>query len=229
MPRSITALRLAVLRLDLVQGRAQRRLVGSVAGQHLIGQRKAVRGHHQGDDHLHAVAPLVAAVAVPALVGVILRRRRLEVGAGQVVQQNFELGPEQILPALPKMTEQRRLVRQQLVQAAVERVLADQRIVRTEQIPHGARLEPLPVQPPLAARIEQPIAHQRLQHVPPAGAFARVRQARRPELIQAKLFIQLAGQPARPPLPRPMQLHRLQPHLHAVRLGVLGHRPFGRE
>ena len=36
------ALRLAVLRLDLVQEGAQRRLVGGVPRQHLIGERKAL-------------------------------------------------------------------------------------------------------------------------------------------------------------------------------------------
>ena len=36
----------------------------------------------------------------------------------------------------------------------------------------GAVLEPLPVQAPLAARIDQPITHQRLQDVLPARTFA---------------------------------------------------------
>jgi hypothetical protein len=43
-----------------------------------------------------------------------------------------------------------------------------------------------------------------------------------PELIQSQLLIQLAGQPARAPLPRAVQLHRIQAHLDAVTLGVFG-------
>jgi len=113
------ALRLTVLGFDLAQHVAQRLAVGGVARQHLIGDRKTFGRHDQRDHHLHAVAALVAAVAVAALVVLILRRRRLEIGAGQIVQKNFKACPEQILPALVQMIEQRRLVRQQLVEAAI--------------------------------------------------------------------------------------------------------------
>ena len=62
------AARLAVLRLDPGQEGAQRPAVGGVAGQDLAGERQAFGRHHQGDHHLRAVRPLVAAVAVAALV-----------------------------------------------------------------------------------------------------------------------------------------------------------------
>ena len=188
MPRSITQMRCALpyCAFDLLQEGAQRRLVGGVARQDLVGQRKALRRHDQRDDHLHAVAALVAAVAVAALVLLIGRRIAFEVGARQIVEQHIELGAEQILPALAQMAEQSLLVRQQLVQAAIECILRDQRVILAEQIGHRALLEPLPVQPPLAARIDQPIAHQRLQDVLPAGPFARVRQARPPRTDPAR-------------------------------------------
>jgi hypothetical protein len=89
-----------------------------------------------------------------ALVRVIVRRRGLEIGAGEVVQQHFEPRPEQVLPTLAQMREQRLLVGQQLVQAAIERSLLRQPIIRSEQIRHRALLEPLPVQAPLAAGID---------------------------------------------------------------------------
>jgi hypothetical protein len=41
--------------------------------QHLIGERKALGRHDQRDHHLHAVAALVAAVAVAAPVGIVGR------------------------------------------------------------------------------------------------------------------------------------------------------------
>jgi hypothetical protein len=56
-------------------------------------------------------------------------------------------------------------------------VAAPLRIVGAEQIRHRALLEPQTVQPPLAAGIDQPIAHQRLQNMLPARALARVGQA----------------------------------------------------
>jgi hypothetical protein len=132
MPRSIS---LAILGFDLAQHIALRRLVGGVAGQNLVGERKAPRRHDQRDHHLHAIAALVAALAVAALVIFIVGRRRLEIGARQIVEQNFEIGSEQVLPALAQMRKQRRLVFQQLVEAAVERILLHQRIIGAEKNP----------------------------------------------------------------------------------------------
>jgi hypothetical protein len=218
---------LAVLGFDLAQDAAQRRAVGGVSRQHLVGERKALRRHDQRNHDLHAVAALVAAVAVAALVRFIVRRSGLEIGAGEVIQQDFETSPEQVLPALAQMREQRLLVRRNLVQAAVERILLHQRIIRSEQIRHRALLEPQPVQSPLAPRIDQPIANQRLQDLLPAGSLARIRQTARPKPIQLKLLVEMTRQPTRTPLPRPMQLHRIEPHLHAIRLSVLWNRAIG--
>ena len=106
-----------------------------------------------------------------ALVVFVVRRCRLKIGAGQIIKQHFETGPEQILPALAQMIEQRRLVLQQLVEATVESILLHQRIIGAQQIRHRALLEPQPVQAPLAAGIYQPVAHQRLQDVPPLRPF----------------------------------------------------------
>ena len=187
-----------------MQEGAQRRLVGGVPGQHLIGQRKAVGRHDQRDHHLHAVAAFVAAVAVAALVGIAPRRSGLEIGARQVVEQNLEPGGEQILPALAQMSKQRRLMLQHLVEATIQGILFDQAKIRAEKVRHRAALEPQTMQPPLAAGIDQPVAYQRRHDIIPARALARRRQPLRPESIKTKLLIQRDGQPARTPLPRPM-------------------------
>src|SRR5208337_5406249 len=39
----------------------------------------------------------------------------------------------------------------------------------------------------------------------------------------------MTGQKAGAPLPRPMQLHRVEPHLHAIGFGMFRHGPFGRK
>jgi hypothetical protein len=122
--------------------------------------------------------------------------------AGQVVEQNLETGAEQILLALSQVAEQRALEWQHLVQAAIQRVLRYQRIILAEKIPHRALLEPLPMQPPFAAGINQPVAHQRLQDMPPAGSLARVRQALCREPIELQLFVEMTRKPAGSPLPR---------------------------
>ena len=85
------------------------------------------------------------------------------------------------------------------------------------------------MQAPFAAGIDQPIAHQRLQDVLPAGALARIRQQRRKEPIQFQLLVEMTGEPARAPLARAMQLHRIEPHLHAQALGMIRHCLLGRK
>jgi hypothetical protein len=71
-------------------------------------------------------------------------------------------------------------------------------------------LEPLPMQPPLAARGNQLIARQRLQHIQPTRALPRGRQRRAPELVQSQLIPQNHRQPARAPLTRAAQTHAAQ-------------------
>ena len=56
--------------------------------------------------------------------------------------------------------------------------------------------------------------------MPPLRPLARVRQTRRPESIEAQLLIQLTRQPARAPLPRPVQFHGVEPDLHPVTVGA---------
>jgi hypothetical protein len=55
--------------------------------------------------------------------------------------------------------KQIRLVRQQFVEAAIQSVLGGDSKVLAQQIAHCGLPEPLPMQPPFAARIDQPIAN----------------------------------------------------------------------
>ena len=72
--------------------------VVGVAGEHLVAQREAVEGHHQGDADLLAVGPMIAAVA--ALRQRVGLRLALEVGAGHVVQQHLVVDRKQLAAAL---------------------------------------------------------------------------------------------------------------------------------
>jgi hypothetical protein len=157
---------LAILGFDPSQEVAQRRFVRGVAGHYLVGQRQAIWRHDQGDDDLDAVGPFVPAVAMPSLAG--FGWITLEVRAGQIVKQDSKFGLEQGLPTLLQETEQFGLVRQQLVEAAIQIVLLHQAEVLAQQIPHRTVFIPLPMQPPFTARIDQSISDQRLQHVQPA-------------------------------------------------------------
>jgi hypothetical protein len=99
---------------------------------------------------------------------------------------------------------------QQLVQATIEFVFGDHFDIFAQQIPHGATLIPLPVQPPLTAGRKQPVADQGFQDVEPAGILATGRQSGDPEAIEIKQVPQLAGQPTGAPLSWPMELHSVQ-------------------
>jgi len=61
--------------------------------------------------------------------------------------------------------------------------------------------------------------------MPPGGALAAVRQALRPEALEANLLIKMSRQPTRAPLPGPVQLHLFEAHLHPVACGVSRHFP----
>jgi len=176
---------------------------------------------------LHAVGSLVAAIAIAALVLFVLRQRGFEVSARQIVEQDIEADAEEILPALGQMIKQRPLVGEHFVEAAIQRILLHQRIARTEQIAHGTLFKPQPVQAPFAAGIDQAVDHQRLQDVMPAGAFATIRQACLPKVIEPELLVQLTGQPASTPLSRSMQLYCVESYLDAIPLGVFGHLTLG--
>ncbi len=123
-----------------------------VARQHLVGERKTLRGHHQRNDHLHAVRAMIARVTVAALVLLVGRRIGLEIRAREVIQQHIEARVEQIPPATHQMIEQRLLVLEQPVVTGVERVNVGQRGIRAQQIAQRAALKPVPMQTPLAAR-----------------------------------------------------------------------------
>ena len=104
---------LAVLRLDLAEKLPQRLVIRRVAGEHLVGQRQALRRDHQGDHHLRTIRPMITAVTMPALVAFRqLCGVDLKIGAGQIIEQHIEAGVEQVAPASDQVREQRVLVPQ---------------------------------------------------------------------------------------------------------------------
>ena len=210
-------LRLAILLFDLLQKVFERGLVAGVAGHHFVGQRKTFRRDNQPDDYLHAVRPLVSAVTEFSSVLFGKRRVAFAVRAGQVVEQHVELCVEQIFPALCEVIEQLPFVLQNQIVAIVELVTLGQLAkVRAQQIAHRAVLEPLPVQAPFTARIDQAVNAEGLEHQVPTRAFAAGRQALGPKFIEAKFFIQMAGQPAGAPLAWVTQLQFAQLDSHDV-------------
>ena len=112
------------------------------------------------------------------------------------------------------MVEQRRFVGQQPVQAAIQGIGLRQGFVFAEQVGHGAAFIPLPVQPPFAARIDQTIHPQGLQHMQPVGAFARAAQPGSPECVEFQIVPQPQAKPAGAPLPGFLQTHAVELDMH---------------
>jgi hypothetical protein len=176
-----------------------------VAGQYLIGQWQTFGGHHQSDDDLHTIGPVVAGVAKAALVAFRKRRIRFEIGAGQVIEQHVVADIEQIAPPRRQVIEDRLLVDQQPVMAAIELVDLGQPHILAQEVGERAAKEPLTVQAPFAARRQQAIGDQHKQHLTPARPLAAHAQKPGPEQIQLQLAPQRQRQPARAPLPWPAE------------------------
>jgi hypothetical protein len=63
-----------------------------------------------------------------------------------------------------------------------------ERKISAEQVRDGRVLKPMPVQPPLGTRIDEPVKHERLQDLVPAGALATGDEFSAPKLAQAQLL-----------------------------------------
>ena len=135
----------AVLALDASEEILQRSRVGCVTREHLVGERKALRGHHQRDDHLYTVGAMIARVAVAALILIVGRRIGLEIRAREVIQEHIEAHVEQIAPATHQVIEQRLLVLKQPIVTGVERVNVSQRSICAQQVPQRTVLKPVPM------------------------------------------------------------------------------------
>ena len=195
----------AVEPLDLVEKGPQRGVVGRVALHDLVGHGEPLGRDHQRDDDLHAVAAMVPTVAVCALVPRRKGRFALEVRARQIVEKHVAGGVEHVHPAPAQMLEERVLVFEQPVQAAIERVLGRQFLPASEQIAHGRALEPLPVDAPFVRWVEESIGAEDLEHVKPGGTLARRGQKRSPECVEAELLPERAEHPAPAVLARILQ------------------------
>ena len=103
-----------------------------VARQRQVGQGETVAGHDQGQHDLFAIAAVIAGITAAGQV--VLLGQALEVGAGQVVEQQvvveLEQGPELVL----QVVLDRLLGLQQAVQGPVQAVLGHGAVGDAEQV-----------------------------------------------------------------------------------------------
>jgi hypothetical protein len=97
------------------------------------------------------------------------------------------------------------LVGRQQIVALMEPVDLHEGEVRAQQIGQRAVLEPMAVQAPFAARIDEPVKDEGLDDPVPAGTLAARRKLFAPEGFQPELLPELAAKPAGSPLAGPLQ------------------------
>src|SRR5512135_2559184 len=122
----------AKLLLDLSDDGRDGLQVLSIARQGPMRQGKAIAGHYEGQNDLLAVATMVSRVSPAGQI--VLASQALDVGAGQVVEQEvvieLEEGPQPVFEVLLD----RRLSGQQAIQRAIEPVLGHGAVGNTEQL-----------------------------------------------------------------------------------------------
>ena len=187
------------------------RVVG-VAGEHLVAQGKAVEGHDKRDAHLLAVGPMIAGVA--ALRQRIRFRLAFEIRARDVVEQHFVLDRKQLAAALRQMRFERRLVHEQMIEAAIKAILVDLLIAELQQI--AERRAPVPIlgNVQLARRLAEPRRNQHGRHLRPGDAFLARRKQPLAQLLKARPAPQRKRQIHIAELTRALDANALQAHRH---------------
>src|SRR5258707_8288584 len=99
----------------------ERGRIRAVAMEDLVAERETALGHYQADHDLRAVRTVVTRIA--AHRGRIVLGQSFEVRARQVVEQNVKGLLEERADARLEVSFERALVRQKLIQGAVEAVL----------------------------------------------------------------------------------------------------------
>ena len=197
------ALLFAVAVGDFFQHAGERGFVGGVAAHDFVADGKSVRGDDEGDDDLHAVGALVAAVAEGfdfARFGDRAVGIDLEVGAGEVVEQDVVSGAEESRPAILEVGEEFFPMLQKSIVTAVEGVFGGDAEVVIEEVGHGAAVEPGTVETPLAAGFQQSVGDEGFEDFEPGCAFLGVGQERLPEGVEVEAVPEFQGEPAAAPL-----------------------------
>ena len=197
--------------------------IGAVAREHFVAHRQTFGSHHQSNADLFAVAPMVAAVA-PCRQFVVLGQS-LEGGAGNIVEQKFEAHPEPIPVALQQLRAQRLLVRQQLVQPAIQPRIVDLLQRHAQQILQRRVVIPALGQRQFARLGAKPTQRQHTGDLIPADVLLPGRQERLKQRVQAQPPPQRqpqvdASELAQPLHPHPGQVHLAPPLCRRLRGAV---------
>jgi len=143
----------------------------------------------------------------------------LDVGTRQVVEQQLELGSEELAVAGRQMTLQRGLVGQQPIETPVEPVGVDLRRVDAEEVIQRGAAEPAGLDAQLAARRTESIDRQDRRGAGPGDVGWRRVQNRRAERVQPQALPQVPPEPDIPEVSRPRLSDPIQTDLDDRRVG----------
>ena len=184
---------LAELLLNLGHDRLDRLQILGIARQRPVRQREAVAGDHQRQDDLLAVATVVPRVAAQSQF--VLDGQALEVGAGQVVEQQvvieLEESPEPVLQGLLDCG----LGGQQAIERPIEPVLGHGAIGDAEQLLQTGRGVPVLGQGELAAGSAEAVDDLDGHDVGGPHRFLALRQVAVHDLVEPEKPPEPEGQP----------------------------------
>jgi AcrB/AcrD/AcrF family protein len=180
-----------VFALHRIEHLLQRGHISPIAFRDFVGKRKTFRSHHQRKNQLFAVGSLIVRVTVAGFIDLL--DFAFKVGARQIVKQNIEAGTEEIFPASSQMYFQGFLVLDYPVQRAIESILFSHLLVTVEQSRHRCLWKPLLVNRKLAARCNESIDRQKLDHFVPRHRAGLLPKDFVPELSQSEFLPQLAS------------------------------------
>jgi hypothetical protein len=153
-----------------------------VAGEHLVTKRETVKRHDKGNAHLRAVGAMIAGIAALRLR--VRRRLAFKIGACDVVEQHIVLNREQLSATFRQMRLQRRLVREQAIERAIEPILVDLLIAQLQQIAKRRAAIPILGNMQLARRLAEASRHQHRRHLRPGDALLTRRQQAPTQLLE---------------------------------------------
>ncbi len=158
------------------------RRVVRIAGEHLVAQRKAIKGDDNRNTDLLAVRPVIARITALRLR--IAFGLALEIGARHVIEQHFVLGGKQLAAALRQMCFERAFVFKQVVERAIQALLRHLLLAELQQIGKCRPAVPILGDVQLARRLAQTRGDQQCCHLCPGNELFPDRQKLLTEMLK---------------------------------------------
>jgi hypothetical protein len=167
--------------------------IAGVAGEGLMGQRKAVTRDDQSDNDLLTIAAVIAGIA--ALGEIVVFGKTFKISAGEIVEQQFVVELEQSAELCFEIVLDGDLGSPQAVEGAIKSVLGDEGVGDAEQFLQGGGSIPMLGQGEFAARLAEAIDDLDGDDVGGTHVFLALGQVTIDDALQVEKMPQPAGEP----------------------------------